>query len=254
LSEKLSDQETAVPAMVQGEKGSAPETVGGMQMLMNNTNTVLRRLVKQFDDCITRPHVRRYYDFNMMYSDKDDIKGDFNVVARGSTALMIRDIQHQALNGLMQVATNPVFAPMINPKVLFEKALRAQHLDPAEIMRTDQEIQQLQQQAQQNQKPDPRVEAANIRAQADVQRTQAQSAANESEIQIRQQMAEQDHAARLAELQVTERIEMMKLATSQKISLEKVKAMLATTAMRERAKQQMFAAEAEINARSGHGI
>jgi hypothetical protein len=254
MSEKLSDQETATPMMMQGEKGSAPETVGGMQMLMNNTNTVLRRLVKQYDDFVTRRHVRRYYDFNMAYSPKDEIKGDFHVLARGSTALLIRDIQHQALNGLMQVATNPVFAPMIDPKKLFEKALRAQHLDPNDIMRTDQEIQDMQQQAQQHQQPDPRVQAAQIRAQADVQRAQAQSAANAAEIQTRQQMADQDHSARLAELQVMREIEMLKLSTTQNISLEKIKAMLADTALRERTKQQLFAAEAQINAQTGHGI
>jgi len=254
MSEKLSDQETATPMMMQGEKGSAPETVGGMTMLMNNTNTVLRRLVKQYDDYVTRLHVHRYYDFNMLYSDKEDIKGDFQVLARGSSALLIRDIQHQALNGLMQVATNPVFAPMINPKKLFEKALRAQHLDPNDIMRTDQEIQQMEQQAQQNQKPDPRVQAAQIRAQADVQRAQAQSAADTAEIQTRQQMSDRDHQFRLAELQVMKEIEMLKLSTTQNISLEKIKAMLADTALRERTKAQMFAAEAQINERTGHGI
>ncbi|MCS7070968.1 MAG: hypothetical protein NZM00_05640, partial [Anaerolinea sp.] len=35
---KLADQETALPMMLQGERGSAPDTVGGMTILMNNAN------------------------------------------------------------------------------------------------------------------------------------------------------------------------------------------------------------------------
>ena len=95
---ELADQETGVPTIMQGEKGAAPDTVGGMQMLMNSANVVLRRLVKQFDDMVTRPHIRRYYDYNMLYGEDEEIKGDFSVDARGSSALMVRAPAHYAMD------------------------------------------------------------------------------------------------------------------------------------------------------------
>ena len=75
--------------MLQGSQGGVtPDTVGGMQMLLNNTNVVLRRLVKNFDDMVTKPHIRRYYDYNMAYNENEEVKGDFNILARGSSALL----------------------------------------------------------------------------------------------------------------------------------------------------------------------
>ena len=58
MAAELADQETGIPLMLQGENASAPGTVGGMTMLMNATSVVLRRLVKQYDDQITKPHIR----------------------------------------------------------------------------------------------------------------------------------------------------------------------------------------------------
>ena len=109
LAQKLGDQGSGQPMLMTGEQGSAPDTVGGMQLLMNNANVVLRRLVKQFDDYVTKKHVRRYYDYNMAYNEKDDIKGDYQVDARGSSALLVRDIQNQAYTQLLAAAANVDF-------------------------------------------------------------------------------------------------------------------------------------------------
>lgn len=248
LSEKLSDQETSVPMITQGERGSAPETVGGMQMLMNSANVVLRRLVKQFDDFITKPHIRRYYYYNMAYTEDDAIKGDFCVDARGSAALLIRDIQNQAFAGLLQLAANPVYAPMIDPKRLFEKALRAQHVDPADIMRTDAEIQKVIEDAQKNQKPDPRVEAAMVRAKADVARTEAQQQNSENELELRQKIAEQNHAAAIARLSIEREIAILTLANQQQVSIDQIKAQLADRVLADQTKKELAVADHAIAA------
>jgi hypothetical protein len=250
LSEKLSDQETAVPMIAQAQQGSAPETVGGMQMLMNSANVVLRRLVKQFDDYITKPHIRRYYYYNMAYSDNDEIKGDFCVDARGSTTLMVRDIQNQAFANLMQLAANPVYGPMVDAKKLFEKALRAQHVDPADIMRSDEEIAAAIKAAQENQKPDPRVQAAQVRAAADVERTKTQAENSASELALRQTIAEQNHAAQIARLQVEREIEILRLAQQQQISVDQIKAQLTDRVLADQSKKDMAAMQAEIRAAS----
>ncbi|HET8869171.1 MAG TPA: hypothetical protein VFM48_01885 [Aquabacterium sp.] len=254
LAEDLCDQETGIPQIAAGSQGAAPDTVGGMQMLMNGANVVLRRLVKQWDDFITKPHVRRYYDYFMAYSDKDEIKGDFMVNVLGSSSLVVRDIQNQAVTNMLALGTNPAYAPMIRTQKLFEKALRAQHIDPQEIMLTPAEIAQQAQQAQQGQQPDPRVQAAQVRAEADIQRTQSQSAANAAEMQFRQKMAEQDYAAHMAELQLTREIEMLKLASKQNVALDQIKAQLAATGIQARAKQDMQAAELQLKAQTGSGI
>jgi len=256
MAMELADQETGVPAIMQGEQGAAPDTVGGMQMLMNSANVVLRRLVKQYDDMITRPHIRRYYDFNMLYNEDEEIKGDFNIDARGSSALLVRDVQNQAFLNLLAAATNPVFGVYIDAQKLFEKALQAQHIDPAEIFKSEDELERIKEQAGQGQQqaPDPRIQAAQIRAEADMARAKAQNEGDAAEIQLRQQLAQQEAEMRMAELQMSREIEMLKMSNNQNISLETIKAKLADTAIKERSRKELFSAEQDLKLRVGSGI
>lgn len=266
MASKLADEETGMPMMLQGEKGTAPDTVGGMQMLMNNSNVVLRRLVKQFDDYVTKPHIRRYYDYNMMYSDREDIKGDFNIDARGTSALLIRDIQNQAFLNLLAAGGNPVYGPLLNQKKLFEKALQAQHIDPAEIMKTDEQIQQEQQQAAESpQAQDPALAIAQMRiqgeqaklqakSQIDTQLAQMKAEAEYARLQQAQQAQQVEMSMMLQKLQMEREIEMLKLAQTKELTLEEIKAKLADTAIKERGKKELFAAEAQIKNQLGSGI
>ena len=266
MASKLADEETGMPMMLQGEKGTAPDTVGGMQMLMNNSNVVLRRLVKQFDDFVTKPHIRRYYDYNMMYSDREDIKGDFNIDARGTSALLIRDIQNQAFLNLLAAGGNPVYGPLLNQKKLFEKALQAQHIDPAEIMKTDEQIQQEQQAAAESpQAQDPALAVAQMRiqgeqqkiqtkAQIDTQLAQMKAEAEYARLQQNQQAQQVEMSMAIQKLQMEREIEMLKLAQTKELTFEEIKAKLADTAIKERGKKELFAAEAQIKHQLGSGI
>ena len=260
MAMELADQETGVPTIMQGEKGAAPDTVGGMQMLMNSANVVLRRLVKQFDDMVTRPHIRRYYDYNMMYNEDEEVKGDFNIDARGSSALLVRDIQNQAFLNLLAAGANPVYGAYIDTQKLFEKALQAQHIDPTEVLKSEDELEKIKEQQAaaaanpQQAAPDPRIQAAQIRAQADQAKLQAQNQGDMAELQTRQQIAQLAHDATMVELQMNREIEMLKMANTQHLSLEQIKAKLADTALRERGKKELFAAEENLKLTTGSGI
>jgi ribosomal protein L29 len=253
LAEKLSDAETAVPQMTQGERGSAPETVGGMQMLMNSANVVLRRLVKHFDDTITKPHVRRYYDYLMEYSDDDSMKGDFQVVALGSSSLVVRDIENQAITNMLALGTNPAYAPLINLKKLFEKALKAQHIDPVDVMNTDAEIQANLQRAAQSQQQDPRIAAAEMRAEADKLRTQSQEKVATETLQVKQNQAALEHQRAMDQLAAQERIETMKMAQKTSMTFEQIRAQLAAVGIKERAKADLAAMDMHVQAATGQG-
>lgn len=240
-SEKLADEVTAVPMLTAAQQGASPDTVGGMQMLMNAANAMLRRLIKQYDDCLIKPHVRRYYDFLMEYSDRDDIKGDFQVVALGSSSLVVRDAQNQAIVQLLALASNPTYTTLINVKKLFAKALKAQHIDPDDVMNTDSEIQQAQQAMQAAQKPDPRVQASQLRAEADQKRTDAQVKMNSDTLQAKENIAQAQQRLEYETLMVQRDIEMMRMSEKQGISLQQIKAQLAAVAMQERSKQDIQA-------------
>jgi hypothetical protein len=110
LGLKFLDEETSLPMLAQGEKGTAPDRVGVATILINSANTVLRKKLKNFDDQLTIPHIGRYVDWNMQYSPKDEIKGDMEVQARASGALLERDIQNQGAANLLALAKDPAYA------------------------------------------------------------------------------------------------------------------------------------------------
>jgi len=256
MAMELADMETGVPVIMQGEKGAAPDTVGGMQMLMNSANVVLRRLVKQFDDMVTRPHIRRYYDYNMMYNEDEEIKGDFSIDARGSSALLIRDIQNQAFLNLLAAGANPVYGVYLDTQKLFEKALQAQHIDPKDVFKSEDELEKIKEQQKNPQEapPDPAMAVAQLRGQIEMEKAKAQNAGDMAELQVRQGIAQQEGEIRMAEMQLTREIEMLKMSNTQNISLEQIKAKLADTAMRERGKKELYSAEANLKMSTGSGI
>lgn len=189
----LADGESSMPQIMGGERGSAPETVGGMIMLYNNANAVLRLRVKLYDDRVTKPHISRYYDIHMLTSKKDEIKGDFEVDARGSSALVERDLQNQAMINLAAITNNPRYAPLLKERKELEAILKAFKLDPEMLMKTEQEFEQfMQQQAQQGQPVDPRIAAAEMQLKAKEmelqdrqQQRQFEGVRNEQELNLR---------------------------------------------------------------------
>lgn len=252
MAQKLAEAESAVPQDM-SQQGATPETLGALQILMNAKNVVLRRLVKDLDDCVLKPHIRRYYDYLMEYSDRDDIKGDFQIKALGATSLVVRDIQNQAMVQMLALASNPTYAPFINVQKLFEKALRAQHIEPLDIMNTPAEIVAAQQRmAQAAMKPDPRVQAAEARAQADETRTQAQVQMNSQTLQAKRDVAQSQEQLQLQIANIDREVEIMRMAQKQNMSIEQIRADLAKVAMQVRSEQDMQANE--IHVRGAHEL
>ena len=242
---KMAEDVTGLPQLLQGSMGNqAPDTVGGMQMVMNNASTVLRRIARTFDDCITEPHIRRYYAWLMEYGN-DDEKGDFTIDARGSSALVERDIQNQNILNMAQIIENPSFG--VDPKRWFKEMCKAQRLDPSRFQYSEEEQEQL---AQQPQPEAPQVTVAKIRAQTDVERTKMQASvamqkakldsdrdAIYAEIEARRDQV--NAASRIEELKLKREIAFYQNQIKKGISVDEAKTRLAETAMKLRTTKEL---------------
>jgi hypothetical protein len=162
FSLKMAEDTTGMPAMLQGIRGDAPQTLGGMQMQNNNATSVLRRLAKRFDDYVTRPHVKRYFDWMMEYSDDESIKGDFEIEVRASSALVERDAQQQFLLQMVGLARDPAYE--IDPAKLFAELCKGQRLDPKNFQLDDR---QKQARSQEGQDPTLQAKAKLLEAQTE---------------------------------------------------------------------------------------
>lgn len=142
------DEVTGIPMLQQGEKGTAPDTATGMSMLMNNSNVWLRRILKSVDDAVEGV-VTCFYDWNMQNNPKPEIKGDFNIKAKGSATLLVRETQIQAMQNLAQISQLPHFADLTKWAAFYRKMVQGMQLPADDLVKTDKELEAEQQQ------PDP---------------------------------------------------------------------------------------------------
>lgn len=164
---KFAEDVTGLPLIMQGQTNQrTPATLGGMQIQNNNASTVLRRVARTFDDLITEPHIRRYYQHLLEYGDDEEMKGDFSIDARGSSALVERDIQNQSIMQVLQLSASPLYG--LDPKKSAEEALKAMKLDIKRFQFDDEEWRQLVESMSQGQQ-DPRLAVAQLRAETDKQ-------------------------------------------------------------------------------------
>jgi hypothetical protein len=103
-----------------------------------------------------------FYEWVQLYG-PDDAQGDAVVEALGSTSLIVKELQQQALLQISQQVLQPVYG--ISPKKWMSIYLEGFQIDAETLAMTEEERQQLEAAAAQ---PDPKVLAAQIEAQAEV--------------------------------------------------------------------------------------
>lgn len=150
LSKMFSEfaDELTTPRFMQGSTNNvkgAGETASGLSMLMGAANINLKDLVKGFDDNITRPFITAMYHWNMQFNEDQEIKGDFDVMARGSSALIAKEIQAQRMTQAVALTDNPRFQGRVKDDEFLAEIFKSMDLD-AEYLRDENEFRDFQQQ------------------------------------------------------------------------------------------------------------
>lgn len=113
---QIADDVAGQPSSSYGQTGVSPtsRTAAGMSMLMSAANLNIKTVIKNFDYFIIEPLGRAYFYWNMQFNkDRPEIRGNIRIVAKGTQALMQKEVQSQRLLSLLQVAGNPNVAPFV---------------------------------------------------------------------------------------------------------------------------------------------
>ncbi len=235
---RLAEESTSIPLITQGQSGpTTPDTFGAAQLQNNNANQLLRSIGYSFDDYITEPEVRGYYEWLLLDPDvPDDEKGDFTINAHGSVALVERAIQDQTIAQMGPMVKDPAYG--LDPKKWAPMFLRTKRIVPADLQYTPEEQERLDKQPPPE---SPAVQAAKVRAASAEKIAQGTQAIDAKEI-------EQDHEAvrasltvDLHELELRKELAMLEYANRERISVSQVKAQLAQTAMKLNTERQLNA-------------
>jgi len=241
------EEVTGLPMLLQGQMGVASQTdkVGIANIMNNNGSTVLRRIARNFDDRITEPHIGRYYEFLLIYG-PNDAKGDFTIDARGSSALVERELQAQQLVQIVGLALNPAYA--LDPEQVMREFLKSLRFDPKALELTDEKKQEL---ASRQPPEDPRVTAAKIMASAAKERN-ADTLVSKAQLEKMRldheaSVAAQERSLKEALAGIEFRLGMAGISSDERQNLEVVKARLADTSMKLITQKDLFVGGAALS-------
>lgn len=271
---KLAEESTSIPLITQGQTGpTSPDTYGAAQLQDSNANQLLRSIGYAFDDYITEPVVRQFYEWLLLDpAVPDEEKGDFTIDAHGSIALVERAIQDQTVAQMGPMAKDPAFG--IDPKKWAKQFLKSKRLQPEDFQYSPED------QAKLDAAPPPlapAVQAAQIAADAQLklgvmkQTTEAQglqseervaAAANVLEhghvdneaqrVQAEHQRTLADATVKLHDIQMRHDLALLEYANQHQISINQAKVDLAKTAMQLNAQRQLNAADNAVELSKHH--
>jgi hypothetical protein len=138
---KLADEESLLPSYTHGDQiQGLNKTASGMSMLMGAANITIKTVVKNLEDFCIKPLLQSLFDWNMQWSDKDEIKGDMNIEVRGSSALIAKEMQSQRLIEFLQLTANPIDLQYTDRRYLLKEAANALDIDADKAIPEPQDI------------------------------------------------------------------------------------------------------------------
>lgn len=122
--------EATLPSYLHGEatsKGSVGRTATGLSILMSAAQITFKDQLFSLDDDVQRPFIEAMYHWNMQFNPKEEIKGDYSIVVKGTSSLVAREIRAQNLDQFAASTLNQFDLPFVDRHVLNKQ--RAQVLE-----------------------------------------------------------------------------------------------------------------------------
>jgi hypothetical protein len=124
------DDETALPAYTYGDSSNEINaTAKGMSMQMSAAALPIKAVVKNLEDGLIRPLITSLFDWNMQWSDDENIKGDMEVSVLGTSALMAKEIKSQQLMQFMNLTANELDNQYVDRKYLLTQIAKSLEID-----------------------------------------------------------------------------------------------------------------------------
>ena len=141
LFTEFANQETMLPPAALGDpsKGGseAMRTSQGMSMLMSAAALPIRDTVRNFDK-FTQSVIGSLNWWNMEFNEDPTIKGDYTVLARGSTSLIAKEVRSQSLDWF-KASLDPEEKMHVNTRKLLTERMKVRDL-PLDLLEDESEV------------------------------------------------------------------------------------------------------------------
>jgi hypothetical protein len=154
-AQSLMDEELNTIQWASPDTTEPTQTASGIAMLMNSRTILQRRASAIADDELFGPLVERFVLWNNLYSQRTDIKGNYDVVPLCQSVRLVKDIQAQQQLMFAQLCQNPQFNGMFDPYELFTCIAGNYDIPKDRILTPKDKWQQMQAQQQQQPQQNP---------------------------------------------------------------------------------------------------
>jgi hypothetical protein len=142
---QVADDLSGVPPYVMGNMAvaGAGRTMGGLSMMMANAAKGIKNSILNIDRDVVEPHIEFRYNMNMVYDEDPDIKADAQVVARGATGILQKELSQARSVEILQTLTPysqstqpgvPPIIPASGMQVIIREVLKSTGLPVNEIL------------------------------------------------------------------------------------------------------------------------
>jgi hypothetical protein len=114
---KMADDISGIPAYVLGnpQVAGAGRTLGGLSLLMGNAAKGVKNVIASIDKHVIEPVVKAYWTLEMIYGTDASAKGDSQVVARGASGLLQRELSQARAVEVLNMLTPYAQAGLVPP-------------------------------------------------------------------------------------------------------------------------------------------
>jgi hypothetical protein len=178
LFRDFADQETFVSQATGGDIQKGPSepfrTAAGASMLRGEAALPFKDVVRNFD-LFTQSVISSLVMFNKHFNDKPDIRGDFQVMARGSSSLIAKEVRGIAYDALAQTL-RPEEAKYINWREMAKERFSVRDIDIGAVLVDDESAQRIDEQSAEQAKATEDRQVEMVRA--EIRKTLAEAVKN----------------------------------------------------------------------------
>lgn len=110
ISKKMADEESGLPSITQGQvlpgNPAGTKTLGGLNLLKDQSSMNFRPMVKNIDNYLIRPLLRFRYHYNLFLDENLEQTADAKVNALGSTSLVAKEVESTQFTNFLNITQN----------------------------------------------------------------------------------------------------------------------------------------------------
>lgn len=166
---KQADNDTGIPAYTYGAAmaGGAGRTSSGLAMMLENVNRGIKAVVTSTDADVVRSVVTKTFDWLMLYSEDESIKGDVEVNPSGVMSLVLRENGSVRRRAFLQLLANPLIAQAVLPSgiaAIMREEARSLDVNPDDVIPSREKLKEMDEIAQFQRQLELREQMANTQA------------------------------------------------------------------------------------------